>query len=199
MIGSIFLHKIFIIRVPDQNFISIFAGQRYAGTFSWRWLNNLQSVFSQQGGIWELEMKSQWEETCYFSGMMSTFALWPCMLLSSLAALLCLISPFSTVALLLAGRAGRLDETVWFCSRVGGQSEFAWLPLKEKHNLNQSWQTEQKKNYLEERFWSGVLLFVTISILPAVDSNQNNVRRIREDFQMRYIFRVHLKIVLVWI
>lgn len=49
VISSIFLLRISIIRVPDQNLISIFAGLRYAQTFSWRWLNNLQSAFNQWG------------------------------------------------------------------------------------------------------------------------------------------------------
>lgn len=47
VISSIFLLRISIIRVPDQNLISIFAGLRYAQTFSRRWLNNLQSAFNQ--------------------------------------------------------------------------------------------------------------------------------------------------------
>lgn len=49
VISSIFLLRISIIRGPDQNLISIFAGLRYAQTFSWRWLNNLQSAFNQWG------------------------------------------------------------------------------------------------------------------------------------------------------
>lgn len=46
VISSIFLLRIWIIRNPDQNLISIFSGLRYAQTFSWRWLNNLQSAFN---------------------------------------------------------------------------------------------------------------------------------------------------------
>lgn len=49
VISSIFLLRISIIRVPDQNLISIFSGLRYAQTFSWRWLNYLQSAFNQWG------------------------------------------------------------------------------------------------------------------------------------------------------
>lgn len=49
VISSIFLLRISIIRVSDQNLISIFASLRYAQTFPWRWLNNLQSAFNQWG------------------------------------------------------------------------------------------------------------------------------------------------------
>lgn len=49
VISSVFLLRISIIRLPDQNLILIFSGLRYAQTFSWRWLNNLQSAFNQWG------------------------------------------------------------------------------------------------------------------------------------------------------